>query len=102
MTDRRDEPGFRDVPKTNAPQTGEGKEGAPARFGLGNWAAVVILLGCLAAAVGFAVYVWNQLSDVAISRQGWIAMSLGILFTAVVGIGLMVLIFYSSRKNYDQ
>jgi hypothetical protein len=29
-------------------------------------------------------------------------MSLGILFTAVVGIGLMVLIFYSSRKNYDQ
>jgi len=102
MTDRRDEPGFREAPKTNTPKIGFGQKGALARFGLGNWAAIVILIGGLVAAVGFAVYVWTQLSDVAISRQGWIAMSLGIFFTAVVGIGLMALIFYSSRQNYDQ
>jgi len=29
-------------------------------------------------------------------------MSLGILFTAAIGVGLMTLIFYSSRRNYDQ
>lgn len=97
MTERRDEPDFRETPTIKVEQ-----KGALTRFGVGNWAAVIILLGCLAAAVGFAIYVWHELSDVAISRQGWIAMSLGIVFTAVVGIGLMALIFYSSRKNYDQ
>jgi hypothetical protein len=72
------------------------------RFGVGNWAALAILLIFLGLATAFAVYVWNQLEGVDISTQGWIAMSLGIIFTAAIGIGLMALIFYSNRKNYDR
>ncbi len=34
-------------------------------------------------------------------REGWIALTLGVVFPLIVGIGLMVLLFYSSRKGYD-
>lgn len=72
------------------------------RFGAGNWAALAILLGFLAIAIAFAVYIWNQLAGVDISGQGWIAMALGIVFTVAIGVGLMALTFYSSRRNYDR
>jgi hypothetical protein len=29
-------------------------------------------------------------------------MALGVIFSMVVGVGLMALIFYSSRKGYDE
>jgi hypothetical protein len=72
------------------------------QFGSGGWLVIPVLLVFLAGAIGFAFYIWHQLADVQISVQGWIAMALGILFTAIIGIGLMALVFYSSRKNYDQ
>ena len=34
--------------------------------------------------------------------HGWLAMILGIVFTLVVGCGLMALMFYSSRHGYDE
>jgi hypothetical protein len=33
--------------------------------------------------------------------SGWLAMILGIVFTLVIGVGLMALVFYSSRKGHD-
>jgi hypothetical protein len=33
---------------------------------------------------------------------GWLMMGLGIFFSVVVGGGLMILIFYSSRAGYDE
>jgi hypothetical protein len=33
--------------------------------------------------------------------MGWLMMGLGIFFTLLVGCGLMVLIFYSSRAGFD-
>ena len=35
------------------------------------------------------------------SGPGYAAMTLGIIFTLVVGCGLMALMFYSSRRGYD-
>jgi hypothetical protein len=43
-----------------------------------------------------------KLGDVQMSGHGWAAMALGILFSFIVGIGLMGLVFYSSRKGYDE
>jgi hypothetical protein len=40
--------------------------------------------------------------DVPISKHGYIAMGLGFVFTLAVGIGLMALLFYSSRAGYDE
>jgi hypothetical protein len=33
---------------------------------------------------------------------GYVAMGLGIAFSLVIGCGLMVLMFYSSRYGYDE
>jgi hypothetical protein len=33
---------------------------------------------------------------------GYIAMTLGIVFSVVIGCGLMALVFYSSRYGYDE
>jgi hypothetical protein len=37
----------------------------------------------------------------AMSMHGWIAMGLGVTFSLIVGCGLMGLVFYSSRKGFD-
>ena len=60
---------------------------------------LVILLGLF----GLAVYIvgWSSAGDATteISVVGYIAMALGIIFTLVLGIGLMALIFYSNRRQ---
>lgn len=72
------------------------------RLGRGGWLAVVVLAGFLVASIAYAIHAWNAMSGVGISPAGWVFMSLGVIFTIVVGGGLMALLFYSSRKNYDQ
>jgi hypothetical protein len=44
---------------------------------------------------------WTAASDVEISTHGYIAMGLGVFFSLLVGCGLMALVFYSSRRGYD-
>jgi hypothetical protein len=39
---------------------------------------------------------------VAVPTSGYVAMALGVIFSLVVGFGLMALIFYSSRKGYGE
>jgi hypothetical protein len=67
-----------------------------------GWIALVILLGLLAMAVWYAVWVWTTMQGVPISVAGWIFMSLGVVVTLALGVGLMLLVFYSSRRNFDQ
>jgi len=72
------------------------------RLGPGGWFAIVVLVGFLVAAISYAVHAWGELSGVGISPLGWVFMGLGTLFTVAVGGGLMALVFYSSRHDYDQ
>ena len=67
-----------------------------------GWIVIAILLLLLAVAGTWAGYAWNELAEVQMTGHGWIAMALGILFSLIVGIGLMALMFYSSRKGYDE
>lgn len=60
------------------------------------------LLGCLGLVVGWSVWAWQQTTGVEMSGHGYAAMTLGIIFTLVVGCGLMALMFYSSRHGYDE
>lgn len=71
-------------------------------LGPGGWFAIIVLLGFLAAAIFYAVHAWTTMSGVAISPLGWLFMALGVIFTIGVGGGLMALVFYSSRHDYDQ
>ena len=58
--------------------------------------AVVLVLGFLIAAL------WIGIGDFEISSAGWLAMGLGVIVTLALGIGLMTLVFISSRRGYDE
>lgn len=62
---------------------------------------LVVLLGLLAASSAVGYWVWVELGDVEMSHHGWIALTLGVVFTFVIGAGLMALVFFSHRRGYD-
>ena len=66
-----------------------------------NTLVVTALLALLALTLWWAIYAWNSV-DVEISIHGYIAMILGIVFSLVIGCGLMALMFYSNRHGYDE
>lgn len=66
-----------------------------------SWLAITVATVFVAIVLGFAVTSWG--GDAAeLSIAGWLAMTLGIVVTLAVGIGLMVLVFYSNRHGYDE
>jgi hypothetical protein len=67
----------------------------------GSIAAIAAMLVILAGAVAFA-YLGLTTPGEPMPTQGWIALTLGVVFSLIVGIGLMALVFYSSRHGYDE
>jgi hypothetical protein len=70
-------------------------------MGAGSWTIIGALLALLAGAVGFAYFGWT-LGSGSMPISLIIPMVLGIVFSLIIGIGLMALVFYSSRKGYDE
>ena len=68
---------------------------------LGTVFVLAVLLGFLGWAVWFMVRTWNSVEGTMGVHQ-WIAMILGVVFSCVVGFGLMGMIFFSSRRGYDE
>ena len=67
-----------------------------------TWLAVAIgVAAVLAVAVAIAI-AWNAMGASEISWAGWLAMAFGVVATLGLGIGLMTLMFYSSRHGYDE
>jgi hypothetical protein len=60
-----------------------------------------VLFAILVAAGWFAARAWTAVSGPPMPAAGYAAMILGIVFSLVVGCGLMALVFYSSRYGYD-
>jgi hypothetical protein len=71
------------------------------KLGLGGWLILAVLLALLVAAIGYAVHIWMSV-DTQMSGWGWLFMILGIVVTTALGAGLMALVFYSSRHDYDR
>ncbi|HSZ74883.1 MAG TPA: hypothetical protein VK779_08685 [Rhizomicrobium sp.] len=80
----------------------EEQNGATGKLGIGGWIVILVLVGLLVAAIIYAIQAWGAMDGVGISTAGWVFMALGIIVTTAVGAGLMGLVFYSSRKNFDQ
>jgi hypothetical protein len=59
---------------------------------------VIILLALLVGTGTWAVSSWT--GDIPMNY--WIGLGLGAVFTLVVGCGLIALLFYSSRRGYDE
>ena len=62
---------------------------------------IVALMALLGASLFYAYGVWQALG--AADLPGWLyaAMFGGVLFSLLIGGGLMALVFYSSRAGYD-
>jgi hypothetical protein len=69
--------------------------------GVGGWVVIAVLLLLLGYA-GFIAYRGLTLDSADVPTSGYVAMAFGAIFSLIVGIGLMTLIFYSSRKGYDE
>lgn len=68
---------------------------------LGVTVLVTALLGLLAASVWWAFSLWTSVETAAMPPELYVALAGGVLFSLVVGCGLMALIFYSHRYGYD-
>jgi hypothetical protein len=76
------------------PTTGTGR--------LGTVALVVTLTALLVAASWFAVRSWTSIEGPPMPEVGYVAMTIGVVFSLLLGVALMTLLFYSSRHGYDE
>ena len=60
------------------------------------------LLALLVVAIWYAAQSWTALEGPDMPAGLYVAMILGILFSILIGSGLMALVFYSSRHGYDE
>jgi hypothetical protein len=70
--------------------------------GWGTAALMVPLFAILAASLWFAARAFTAVEGPPMPAVGYVAMTLGVVFSLVVGCGLMALLFYSSRHGYDE
>jgi hypothetical protein len=69
---------------------------------VGTVVMIAALVAILAAAGWYAAQAWVNVSGPPMPEAGYVAMALGVIFSLVVGCGLMALLFYSNRYGYDE
>jgi hypothetical protein len=67
-----------------------------------TWTAIAIAVAVVAAVIVVVANLWTSVGATQISAGGWLAMVFGIIATLGLGIGLMALVFISSRRGYDE
>ena len=73
-----------------------------ARMGVGSWTILMVLLSLLVA-TGVVIYFgWTLGNGTEVPTSGYAAMAFGVIVSLAVGFGLTALLFYSSRKGYDE
>jgi hypothetical protein len=71
-------------------------------MGAGSWIILIVLLSLLFATC-FVVYLgWTLVDGTDVPTSGYVAMAFGVVISLAVGFGLMALLFYSSRRGYDE
>src|SRR5262245_51454098 len=68
---------------------------------LARWVVIAVLCAMLVGACVLGYLGWFS-TDAKVPEAGYVALVLGVGFSLVVGVGLMALVFYSSRKGYDE
>jgi hypothetical protein len=66
-----------------------------------SWLWTIPLFALLALAIWFAGVAWQRLGGGEIPLYGYAAIAGGVVFSLLVGGGLMALVFYSHRHGYD-
>lgn len=88
---------------TNTRATGPSDDNGsrPPHAGVGAWIIVIVLIALLVATAVLGYRGW-MLGEGDVPESGYIALTLGVIFSLVFGVGLMALLFYSNRKGYDR
>jgi hypothetical protein len=68
----------------------------------GTFGLVMLVAIPLFAILAAAFWAWTSLGGPPMPVTGYVALILGVVFSLVVGFGLMGLLFYSSRHGYDE
>ena len=84
------------------PQAGEGRARSARVGDKSTWITVAVAAAVVGGVAAFVAIIWGEIGDTGLSTGGWIAMALGIAATLALGIGLMALVFISSRRGYDE
>lgn len=63
---------------------------------------IAVALAALILVIAVCAGLWGSVGASDISLAGWAAMIFGIIATLAVGVGLMALVFISSRRGYDE
>jgi hypothetical protein len=71
-------------------------------MGKGSWAALAVLLMLLVGTIFVSYLGWTSASGTDVPSSGYFALALGVIFSLIVGFGLMALVFFSSRQGYDE
>jgi hypothetical protein len=67
----------------------------------GTVALIAPMLAILVAAGWLAARTWLAAAAAPMPASAYVALTLGVVFSLVIGCGLMALLFYSSRHGYD-
>ena len=78
-----------------------GSDDRGGRPGTATWIAVAAAVTVVVLLIVVVARFWTGLGDSGMSAGGWFALVLGVLATLALGIGLMALVFISSRRGYD-
>lgn len=87
-----------------APQneTAAGSMTESARLDVGSWT-ILVTLAALLGGTGLVAYLgWILAEGAEVTTAGYVSMALGVILSLAVGFGLMGLVFYSSRRGYDE
>jgi hypothetical protein len=74
------------------------------QFGFGTWIIAAFLAALVVLAAVFLYVGWSSPpgeQGTPMSLNGYIAMTVGIVFTIGLGVGLMALVFYSNKRDQD-
>jgi hypothetical protein len=71
-------------------------------MGATSYALLAGMVAMLIVVAVMATLGWKSAAGTDVPPVGYAAMAAGILFSLVVGVGLMALVFYSSRAGYDE
>jgi hypothetical protein len=69
--------------------------------GWGSWLVLGVLIGLLCLAIVVLYVSWDPEQSGVMTGAGYVAMTLGIVATLALGIGLMALMYYSNRSGRD-
>ena len=76
--------------------------GVGSHVGTGSWIILIVLVSLLVATAIVVYFGWTLAKGTDVPTSGYAAMVFGVIISLAIGFGLMALLFYSSRKGYDE